>query len=95
MGIYTFKVYCKMQMDLHDHLITIGPGEDVFTAQTEDLASFKELLHLGGVVIREVNQVDTLEPAKEFAALEFAPHTARLPSCDEAMAELPQLPETD
>ena len=73
MGFYSFKVFTNESVDLVDHMMTIGPGQDTFTTQVDDLEAFLGFLVDQGVTVTEVNQLDALspiEPDPEILALQ-------------------------
>lgn len=62
--IFSFKTLAPREVDLPEHLHTIGEGVDVFTITVSDLAAFKALLEVEGVEILECNALDDLEPVE-------------------------------
>lgn len=60
--LYSFKVFSSREVDLHDHLMTIGAGLDTFTVTTNDIEGLKDHLILEEVKILECNRLDDLEP---------------------------------
>jgi hypothetical protein len=61
MGYYSFRVFSKNEVDLPEHLVTIGEGQDTFQARVDDLDSFTAYLSLEGVSVLSVHQLDALE----------------------------------
>jgi hypothetical protein len=73
MGFYSFKVYSTAEVDLPEHLVTVGVGQDVFLARVEDLDAFKERLQLEGISVIQVHQLDAheaIEPVPEIRLLQ-------------------------
>lgn len=62
MGYYSFVAFAKHPVSIPDPLILLGEGLNTFTAVTDDLEGLKSLLEDEGVTIREVNQLDELDP---------------------------------
>jgi len=62
MGYYSFKVLSVAEVDLPEHMVTIGQGVDVFSARIDDVESFRQDLALEGVRVLEMHILDDLEP---------------------------------
>jgi len=62
--IYSFKVFSPGEIDLPQHLMTIGKGLDTFTVTTDDVEGLKTHLSLEGVKVLECNQLDDLAPVQ-------------------------------
>lgn len=60
--LYSFKVTSSREVDLTEHLITIGEGLDAFTVRTDDVKALKNYLAKEGVQVLECTQLDALEP---------------------------------
>lgn len=62
MSYYSFVAFSRCPVSIPDPLILLGEGVNTFTAVTDDLEGLKALLEAEGVQIREVHQLDGLDP---------------------------------
>lgn len=72
MGYYSFKVRSRTEVDLPEHMVTIGEGVDVFSARIDDVEAFQESLSLEGVQVLERHRLDdheAIEPVHEVKVL--------------------------
>jgi hypothetical protein len=73
MAYYSFKVVSKTEVDLPEHLVTIGEGNDAFSARVDDLEDFKNRLLKAGVTVLHAHQLDAheaIEPVPEITFLQ-------------------------
>jgi hypothetical protein len=59
---YSFVVWAQEDVSFPEHLLVIGEGFDTFNATVPDLPAFLAKLAANGVTVREVHQLDALEP---------------------------------
>jgi hypothetical protein len=71
MPFFSFKVWSNSEVDLPEHLVTIGEGQDVFCARVEDLDSFTEQLRRYGIRVIQVTQLDDLEAITPVPEVQF------------------------
>lgn len=72
MGYYSFKVRSAVEVDLPQHMITIGVGVDAFSVQVNDLDGFLKSLTQEGVTVLETRRLDdhvAIEPIQEVQLL--------------------------
>lgn len=73
MGFYSFKVISATEVDLPEHLVTVGEGNDAFSARVDDLEAFQARLLLEGITVLQVHQLDAheaIEPVPEIGFLQ-------------------------
>jgi hypothetical protein len=73
MPYYSFKVISKSEVDLPEHLVTVGEGNDAFSARVDDLGAFQARLLLEGITVLQVHQLDAheaIEPVPEIRFLQ-------------------------
>lgn len=61
MGFYSFIVMAPGEVTIHEHLIVLDGGRNVFNAQVDDLQAFTKRLTDEGVTVIQVNRLDEYE----------------------------------